>query len=878
MKLTAQEKVLEAVKQLEKGSNTVTAEQVAEYLSVTRQVASHYLTRLMEEGMVTRIPGKPVYWTTCRKAGLKEKNVFADFIGWNGSQADAVNRCKAAVKYPPNGLNILITGESGVGKSYLAKLIYQYSVQEKILPEKAPYMVLNCADYANNPELLSSVLFGYVKGAFTGAAGNKEGLISEADGGYLFLDEVHRLSRENQEKLFLFMDSGMFRPLGENRGWKHAKVRFIFATTEKANEVFLETFLRRIQTHVSLISYAQRPEIEKYQIIQTIYKQETRQIQKNIRVNKEVIKHLLHAGPRGNIGRIKNIIKQSCADAYCRDSDQEILEIKLTDVPSLLNEQKGTQLSGIWTNLQDMYIYADESDASESAGEVQAEAGGKLEQLIADCSRDPHYYRTFPLQMKELFTHFQKEAPVTAASAEKQLYRNMFRQLWNEVIQKKYGIFAEEGEIWACCELYMWLLAAPEDHPVIFPAECYNLERNYYRSWYVAEQFAAALGNLIPSRQKEYVPFLSMELHPYISEHISISGLLVAHGEKTASSIQEVVNHLCRTYIFEGIDMPVDTGIDEIILRVSNYIRKQAGGNGLILIIDTGSLNQLYSSIREFVKKDLLVIDNLTTSVALDIGLKIQGGIPFSEIAERAEKGYKIQAKYYEGFSKNQHIIISCMSGEGVSNKIKDMILDYIPPGSVELITMEYKELKTAISENLADFFANTMLVISTNDLPDDFWIPHINIYNILSSDGTEKMWSFLQEVMDFQQYQKMLGELLKFFSREGVADHLQFLNPVVVINEVETVLARYEAHYHFHIQEKLKLNLYMHLALMLERLLVNREPAEEEIAESEEERDFYYHSHIFFHDVEEKYNIHVSPYELSLLYELMSPLIVVFS
>ena len=82
-------------------------------------------------------------------------------------------------------------------------------------------VVLNCADYANNPELLSAALLGYKKGSFTGADTDKEGLLQEADGGYLFLDEVHRLSYENQENLFVFMDTGRYRPLGD-KNWKAA--------------------------------------------------------------------------------------------------------------------------------------------------------------------------------------------------------------------------------------------------------------------------------------------------------------------------------------------------------------------------------------------------------------------------------------------------------------------------------------------------------------------------------------------------------------------------------------------------------------------------------------------------------------------------------
>ena len=95
-------------------------------------------------------------------------------------------------------------------------------------------MVFNCADYANNPELLSSILFGHTRGAFTGAEKEKSGLLALADNGVLFLDEVHRLSHENQEKLFQFMDTGRFRPVGEEAEMVQANVRLLFATTGSA--------------------------------------------------------------------------------------------------------------------------------------------------------------------------------------------------------------------------------------------------------------------------------------------------------------------------------------------------------------------------------------------------------------------------------------------------------------------------------------------------------------------------------------------------------------------------------------------------------------------------------------------------------------------
>ena len=75
----------------------------------------------------------------------------------------------------------------------IANLCYEYAKHHHIIKENAKFLSVNCSEYANNPELLTANLFGYVKGAYTGAEENQDGLIALADGGILFLDEVHCL-------------------------------------------------------------------------------------------------------------------------------------------------------------------------------------------------------------------------------------------------------------------------------------------------------------------------------------------------------------------------------------------------------------------------------------------------------------------------------------------------------------------------------------------------------------------------------------------------------------------------------------------------------------------------------------------------------------
>lgn len=228
--MEAKEEIYQYIKENRKEG--VTAQDIAEIFGIKRNVASHYLNCLEKDGKLQKGQTRPVHFSIStneddlEKSGYMESDVketehnnsvFSGLIGCNGSMEQVIEKCKAAVNYPVNGLTMIICGASGVGKSYLASLIHQYAMEVGAIEKDAPFVVLNCADYANNSELLSSVLFGHVKGAFTGANEEKQGLLAEADGGYLFLDEVHNLSAENQEKLFLFIDSQKYRMLGDSK-------------------------------------------------------------------------------------------------------------------------------------------------------------------------------------------------------------------------------------------------------------------------------------------------------------------------------------------------------------------------------------------------------------------------------------------------------------------------------------------------------------------------------------------------------------------------------------------------------------------------------------------------------------------------------------
>src|SRR5579863_10433655 len=109
----------------------------------------------------------------------------------------------------PQSSRVLITGESGTGKELVARAIHENSQRSQ-----APFITINCGAFPET--LLESELFGYMKGAFTGANENRHGLFQAAHGGTLFMDEIGNMTLTMQVKLYRVLQEGKIRPLGSN--------------------------------------------------------------------------------------------------------------------------------------------------------------------------------------------------------------------------------------------------------------------------------------------------------------------------------------------------------------------------------------------------------------------------------------------------------------------------------------------------------------------------------------------------------------------------------------------------------------------------------------------------------------------------------------
>src|SRR6202142_977566 len=132
----------------------------------------------------------------------------------------------------PQSSRVLITGESGTGKELVARAIHENSLRAQ-----APFITINCGAFPES--LLESELFGYMKGAFTGANENRRGLFQAAHGGTLFMDEIGNMSLTMQVKLYRILQEGKVRPVGSTEE-SSVDVRVIAATNKDLEKEIAE--------------------------------------------------------------------------------------------------------------------------------------------------------------------------------------------------------------------------------------------------------------------------------------------------------------------------------------------------------------------------------------------------------------------------------------------------------------------------------------------------------------------------------------------------------------------------------------------------------------------------------------------------------------
>jgi PAS domain S-box-containing protein len=265
------------------------------------------------------------------RSELESKYNFSTIVG---NSPKILQALKLASQVAPQNTTVMLVGESGTGKELLAKAIHYNS------PRAArPFVALNCSAFPDT--LFESELFGYEKGAFTGADKTKPGKIALASGGTLFLDEVSSMSMTAQVKILRVIQEREYEPLGAVRS-KSADIRIITATNKELEPMVKEgTFREDLYYRLFVYPITLPPLRERMgdlpTLVETLLKKFHHQMGKSIRgISDEALEVLMRYRWPGNVRELQNVMERL---VILSKGDR----IEESDLPGSLVESAGTK-------------------------------------------------------------------------------------------------------------------------------------------------------------------------------------------------------------------------------------------------------------------------------------------------------------------------------------------------------------------------------------------------------------------------------------------------------------------------------------------------------------------------------------------------------
>ncbi|MEA4875432.1 sigma 54-interacting transcriptional regulator [Anaerorhabdus sp.] len=877
-----------------------TASYLANELSLSRNSISQYLNEFIQENKVVKVNSRPVYFFeigALEKRGIElENSVFETFddltmkkedfdrlIGYRGSLSHAIEQCKAAMCYPPMGLPILLNGATGTGKSRIAQTMFEYAQECKhILPKESKFVVINCSEYANNPELLTANLFGHKKGAYTGADKDNPGLIQLADGGVLFLDEVHCLKAECQEKLFLFMDKGVYHRVGDNENWFHSDVRLVFATTENPEDVLLKTLLRRIPIIVKIPSLEERPRNEKAALLALIFKEESKEIGKTIEISSLAYQIFMDTSIPGNVGGLVNSVKATCANAFLNNNlNDEILEIHVYNLPEYV-----LQLAPVIN-----FRLQDAKDKKMMKLSFPYQANPYDAKLIAVYGKMLESYRRYlenPLTNKLLNDNLQQVIDqysdylmydrAQASSPNIEFTKKITDKIFS-IVMNRYSLKISNNDILLISrylseyarlshEFKNWI----NNHLQEINDFSEVLQMKFPREYAIVTEIVDNIGiNLdieIDEMMKIRLMLVICDLEKNESANKTVA-VILCHGYSTASSIADAVNKMLNENIFDAIDMQLDMSVDKITNQLNDYLKMKNYFDDLVLLVDMGSLEEIYKGIKRIPNVNVSIINNINTKLALSIGSKIKQGADLSKSLESACKDNVSQFKYIQNRAKKKAILSVCATGVGAAEKILDLFKKSLPvPIDAEILTYDYNKLvENGKEDYIFERYDISFIIGTMNPYIDE--VPFIAIEDLVLNSDMNELKKVTREFCNDDEFDILKQNIIKNFTLNNIVNHLTILNAEKVLDDVEYLVEQMEEHLSKPLLPASKVGLYVHLSCLIERLILKNEVQliEDPVDFIEQHEDFINLVREIFSVVELNYSVEIPVSEIIYIF-----------
>lgn len=802
---------------------------------------------------------KPASGAAEEGPAAEELPAFQRIIGYNGSLSLQTQLAKAGASYPPNGMHILLIGESGVGKTLMAEEIWRYMNQNRLPGEPSkPFVVFNCAEYAENPQFLLSQLFGYEKGAYTGADSDHRGLVEEADRGVLFLDEIHRLPATGQEMLFTLLDRGLYRRMGSSQD-RYAQLMIIGATTEDPEASFLNTFRRRIPMVIEIPPLAERPVKERIELILYFLSEEAKRLNLPIQISPHALRLLVSHQSNANIGDLKNEIQLCCARGYLvyrNEQQRKNITPPYIEFSSgnLSRRIQGTKIPedveryiSSWEKRYGLIISPDQLPASpEAEGSGTADLYGFIEERLSLYQKenlDPQEIgQLVSLDMQRRFSAASAASTVPApgginiydsvtsnvmavASELIRLASNKFNYIYPDIICNTLALYLQQIKFQG---LVNQAYSTPHLHLL---ANAFDGKKRFVQS--VLPMLNKALDISLTDDEATIIALL-LETHEGTESKKHVGLIIMGHGASTASSVAEFTNQVMLTNIVRAVDVPIDISQEQALDQLCQLTTQIDEGKGVIVLTDSDNFEYHEKELRKRSGVRCRVAPCMGTAMALELCKSIittdddLDTIFFSciesyrnyiySIFHRADNTVVPRASADSG---RNVILTCCITGTGSARRIREWLLQF------PAVYMNTEIIPIGLREDIYDLAgrlgSRLKIIIGFTD-PEINGVPFVSMEKVTSQEGINRIIMILKgwssPELDVHWSQEDLPLHIRF---QQIAQRLTYFAPSIdpkqaaeqadyIVRSLRKICPR-------ELPSDLQVRIYIHVVTMFERL-----------------------------------------------------------
>lgn len=861
------EKVFEylqdVAKQTENNKNNakgLTASEIADNIGILRSNVSRELNRLYRMGKIIKISGRPVLYkindeNIDEKIDIKpintkkiDKSAFSELIGAKDSLKTQVEQAKAAVIYPPNGLHTLIVGQTGVGKTLLAHMMFDYGKEVGRFATNAPFVTFNCADYYNNPQLLISHIFGHIKGAFTGADKSVPGLIETANEGILFLDEIHRLPPEGQEMIFYFMDTGTFNRLGETKRERKASVLIIGATTENPDSVLTKTFKRRIPNIITIPPLAKRSLKEKLEIMTVLFTEESRSIKRPVKVSSDAIKAILGSIGNGNVGQLKSNIRLLCAQAFLNGIKTDgHIEITYQMLPAniksgILPMSQTREDMALISRYIEKDLYVSPTSRSKLPRESEDEpfnlyqmVENKVNLLKREGIAEELIQQIVVADVNTYVKTFYNQKDNIALSVYDRLLKIVdvdtvkFAQEVVSLVKRHINLVSGERFLYAfglhLTSLFNRIKGKQNVHNVLegtINTNSIEFKLATKIKLMIEEKYKVS----VSKSETEYFAMLLQSLKQEDkSQKIVIA--VAMHGEYTASSMVNVARKLfsANKAPLLAFDMPLECRPEDMLNQIVEQLQNINCQEGVLLLADMGSLCSFGPILEERLGVPVRTLSMVTTPFVLEAMRKADiAGISLTAIYDSLKNftGYEHNSlSVDETNERTKAVVTICSTGKGTAEKLQNLVIDILIDASmnhIKVIPIGLVDVHKRLTE-IAHKYQIIAVVGIKNPHID---APFIPIEQIINGQGDAILREIVGVTNNKQEKNEETNIVLRRFCEDGLQEMLLYLNPNKIMDILLKFINSLEKSLNTTWDNPQKLRLIIHVGCALERMVIH--------------------------------------------------------